>query len=319
MSRPVAAQSSIPTKVANGRLIKQMELWGWVKSKNRGDRWVMADSTRPNVPSVSVMAPQVHKGNSTATIRMVYDLVCGGDAEAFWARKAPYNVPTTDAIVDTVVTQGTYHFDTNTPDQIINTGDAVMVLHVSKGEPPAEEPQPAEQEDTVAEEALSEEHKRQRGIAAQVLGYMEAHPHETATGPTIAARTPGLDASNATNALAYLCKLGHVERVMRGTYRLSPNLAAEKVYRHEHTGGLEVPKVPKGGMPTSLPVGPGVVPIRPEASNPPVVETDSGDDLDALLELILPEDYRFHPSHIRAMRKWQEATAELLHILRNTP
>lgn len=165
-----------------------------------------------------------------------------------------------------------------------------------------------------------EKPKHQRGAAAEVLQYLHNHPHDTVTAGLIGRRT-GMDAHTVGGALAHLCRLGHVERLVRGTYKLAPNLAAERVYRHEHTGGLEVPKqaAPKAAiavaperpyvLPTALPVGP---PVDSEHR----VVSDTGDDLDALLELVLPVDYEFKPAHLRAMRKWQQATAELLATLR---
>ena len=295
--------TSIPTKVANGRLIRQMELWGWTKVRSKGDRWVMGRKG----DTVSVMAPQVHKGNSGVTIKMVYEAVTGGDAEAFWARKAPSNVPDLDAIVDTVVTQRTY---TPPPEYAAPEPEPEPAV----AEEPA--PAPAEQENPVA---AAEKPKQHRGAAAEVLQYLNNHPHDTVTAGLIARRT-NMDAHTVGSALAHLCRLGHVERLVRGTYKLAPNLAAERVYRHEHTGGVEVPK--QAAAKAAITIAPMTAPAPVMA---PVLQlhdaehrvlADTGDDLDALLELVLPVDYEFKPAHLRAMRKWQQATAELLVTLR---
>ena len=292
---------SIPTKVSNGRLIRQLELWGYTKGKVRGDR-VVYTPPMPALDPVTVMQAHVHKGNSTPALRLVYEAVTSGNANLFWARNAPANVPVEDAIDATIGR---------------HVEEVAAAVHANriKFDTTDSVPTPQAKEEAMPEPVTTDPaspRKQVRGASSKVLQYMHDHPHDTVTAGLIGRRI-GMDAGTVGGALAHLCNLGHVERLVRGTYRLNANLAADKTVRHEHSGAVAVPKAAMASqaVATVTPITQSMVPSHPV--HVPVAE---GDDLDALLELVLPQDYEFRPSHLRAMQKWQTATAELLAVLR---
>lgn len=271
----------IPSKISNIRLVEKLEEWGFVRAKTRGDFILMGHS---DGREVTVMAPHIHRGNSTEELRQVYRVVCNGDAATFWSYKKPTKltpVPT----------------PAPTPDP---------------------DPESLEKRNTAM----------LRGLASCVLEYVQSKPHDTHTIKSVAAAikvVPG----PVGNAMSYLHSQGHLVRVLRGTYRLSPTLQAESTVHHAHTGpvGVEVrgvPAAPASTAPAVPPVVPApaprpasVPPVPPAAPAPvPAPVHSDDDDLDALLELVLPDHYIFQPKHIKAMREWQNATAKLLRTLR---
>ena len=298
----------IPTKISNASLVEKLQEWGFTRTRTKGDFIVMRHSDKREVV---VMAPHLHRGNSTAELQAVYRTVCKGDAAAFWSFVPPSKAAAGDPAP--------------APDS-----------------DPDSDPESLEKRNTAM----------LRGLASCVLEYVQSKPHDTHTIKTVAAAikvVPG----PVGNAMSYLHSQGHLVRVLRGTYRLSPTLQAESTVHHQHTGpvGVEVrgaPAVPAAppvvacdarnrlGFRCTLPVGhnghhggQGAVwagehtapeqpaPAAPPAPAPaPAPARSDEDDLDALLELVLPKDYQFQPSHIRAMREWQTATAKLLKTLR---
>lgn len=299
----------VPSKVSNASLIRQLELWGYRKVGNKGDTWTMANPDYKG-RRVQVTAPQVHKGNSTVVIRNVYKVVTNGDAEAFWARRTPSNVPIEDAIEEVFDTMARetarkhaepWYEQTTSEPTVVTTVTDTADSATSKEEPMSNR--------EVQVEPLAAK-KRQRGAASKVLQYLHDHPHDHLTAPTIGAALH-LEPIVASGALAHLHRLGFAERLVRGTYRLSPSLAADRTVRHQHGGSVQTP-----APLTQQAAVAAVAERRPAPTIVPDVPPAEGDDLDAMLELILPEGYRFRPSHLQAMRKWQSATAELLVILR---
>lgn len=304
-------ESVVPTQVANRRLIAQMELWGWQQHRKRGES---VEMRHPHIPEkILVRDAQIHKGNSVNTIRRVYELTCGGVAELFWTRKAPVNVDLIDATREAIPTPGSF----SAPSDPIQLCEKCEQHH--RDSEPCPEPFP-----TGA--AASN-----RGLAARTLAMMSVNPHRNYTSRDIA-RFLGLeDVSACASALRHLCECGHAERVMRGTYRLSAKLAAERTVHHAHTGPVEVAVAPAALALNVAPTHRSEPEPEPKVwrhSEEPIrrstneqfalvdASADSDDDLDSLLELILPADYRFKPRHLAAMRRWQDETARLLAALR---
>lgn len=340
--------NQVPTKISNNRFIQQMELWGWTKRRNQGDRWLMERKSHPGTPNIAVMAPNVHKGNNTLVIREVYDWTTEGDANVFWARKAPANVPVVPATVETIdkykqrmddgerycqscgETYNVAEIGENDgfcikcdPTRIVDPAGPFTDIDDDRETPGQgvadvvdSEKGPGAPPDVPAIESPA---KAVRGASKDVLVYLHQHPFETVTAATVAKAT-GVSVKTTQNALSYLASIGLAERVLRGAYRLDPLLAADKVVHHEHTGPVEVTYAPAPAP--EAPPAPVLPKVFIYGDPAPVItapEPDSGDDLDALLELILPADYRFHPSHIKHMRRWQTQTAELLAALRSRP
>jgi len=322
------AESAIPTKVSNGRLIKQLELWGWTQHRSKGDRVIYEHSLY--LDRLTVMAAHIHQGNSPVMLRKVYDTVTGGNASLFWARRAPAMVSMKDALEETFQSGRFDPVEMASTPIILPTENHTTIVavfdhddhpeggtYLGSGPVKARSPKPEAKKEEPAVTATPQHTHQHRGTASKVFQYLNDHPHDTVTAAVIARRT-NLDGRAIGNALNYLCGLGHVDRLVRGTYRLSPSLAADKVVRHEHTGGVEVPRQTATPKPASKPENPAIS-AAPMASVTPITKphvASAEDDLDALLELVLPTDYVFQPSHLRAMRKWQDATAELLRTLR---
>lgn len=278
----------IPTKISNIRLVKKLEDWGFVTIKTKGDFIVMEHR---DGRGVTVMAPHIHRGNSTEELRHVYGTVCNGDAAKFWSYKKP-----------TALT-------------------------------PVSTPAPAPAKDADAAPApASVRRAMTRGLASAALECIMGNPHETHTIQSVAAALR-VDAGPVSNAMSYLCSQGHLVRILRGTYRLSPTLQAESTVHHQHVGPVSVttkweptapvpptfdavmPQTPPPPPPTAK-LDPAYMEVPRQRPPAPAPQHDDDDDLDALLELVLPDHYIFQPRHIRAMREWQTATAKLLKTLR---
>jgi predicted RNA binding protein YcfA (HicA-like mRNA interferase family) len=295
----MSAARTIPSNASNRSVIRQLELWGWEFDRNRGD---LAVFIAPNGDSVQVMRGHLHQRNSLVQLALVYELTCGGDAAAFWARQ------------ERLVPEVAYRNDK--PKKLVVV---------------PEESQPAEPTEPVADDKRA---APLRGLAGLVLAYMQEKPSRVVNAPD-AGKAIGATTVQAANALNYLVSCGHAVRVMRGTFRLSPTFRAESVVHHQHTGPVDMiarstpatventptnaPILPVHGPKTSDRPDPDSVTRSPNLGNVVGVALDpddQGDDLDSLLELVLPVGYKFSPSHLRAMRRWQNETARLLGVLR---
>lgn len=281
----------VPTQVSNRHLVEQLKLWGWVHKKNKGDTIVMHNPLLEGNTDVTVMKPDgPSKGNSTFMIQRVYQVVTGGSAEAFWALKYVVAPAERELVIEAI----------ETPE----VDEANEAVEVTQDDPPA----PIE----------LEVKRMERGLSARVLTFMECGPHLSYTIGQIA-KAFNVSRVQAGNALNHLHSRGHVERIMKGTFRLAPKLAAQETVHHAHTGPVEVQ------LGTSYTPKPNTVAraMQPESEPEPDQESiqdmiDLTDEyLDELLELILPDDYRFKPKHLNAMAAWKRATAELLTLLQS--
>lgn len=354
----------IPSHVGNRALIRQLELWGYSTWRTDNDRQIMVNNAGREV---ICLRAHIHSGPDKEMLKAIYKTVCDGNAELFWSRS------------ERLVMESAYKNDdkkTKPLTQKIDMTKAVPVrqrvaeqagdspsypvvpfpcdhigcLGKAECQKPGTQPQPA-----------PEKHV-EHGISARVLAYMEQHPHQTFTSDVIALYF-GVDRNPVINALGYLAEKGHVERVMRGAYRLAPKLAAKETVHHAHTGPVEMTGSVHHDSRNGIATGPEMVsqdsPADPfpgarglaspgldptwdnmkrdyaaaqEALNKGVLDNVSvvvptqlivpeqvldEDDMDALLEMILPKDYVFAPVHLKAMRRWQAETAKLLHVLRS--
>jgi hypothetical protein len=306
------SSTGIPTKVSNARLIRQLGLWGYKEDRVRGDLQILVG---PNGEEVMVMREHIHQGNSIHQLRNVYDSVTQGDAARFWSR--------TERLTWVSVYPPAPKPAPRPAPKITELPPAPKITMLPLA--PTQPTQIAAQ---------------QRGVARRVLEYMGADPNRSVSSKMVAAEFDDMDVRRAGNALTYLVQIGHIERVMRGYYRLSVSFRAQSLVHHQHTGPVGFVVNDPASTPENVPVDVPVVAVDvPESPEPiitasviavpdsrivgggtsavSVVSSDpDGDDLDALLELVLPAGYAFQPSHLREMRRWQDATARLLAVLR---
>jgi hypothetical protein len=301
-------KGNIPVRISNGRLIKQLKLWGFQEDRTRGDKIEMIG---PDKKCVEVMREHVHQGNTTTRMKHIYKLVCDGDAELFWSR--------TERLTFATV----YRNDAPraNPTKPLTQRIELPSLH------PAPKPElrvaDVPPEPLATTEATAKATRiRNRGLASQVLEIMTADPHQTVNSKLIAKVLGMADSEPVGAALAYLHDQGHVDRLMRGTYRLSPKLAASSTVHHAHTGPVDMVMGSSNGHvgPATVPATarePEPVPVAPIAvADPPTAPTPEVTDVaDLLLEFLIPDGYVFQVSHLRAIERWRDETNRLRAVL----
>lgn len=232
--------SARPRKVGNRTLYRQMLAWGWVKEGHRGDRWRMRHPSSRVL--VEIMSPHVHTGNPSETIAEVYDVTCDGDVDAFWDHVADEVVDGADRVAAREIraTDDGAREAARTSEfgMGLSCSEVRVVDHVDARDvaPTLSASFPVIDPDDVATGAVVLPERGSaspnRGAAAIILAALIERGTDTTTTAQAMADLVGVPIGTAQNALAYLATKDLAERVMRGTYRLGPRMAADVNVRH---------------------------------------------------------------------------------------
>lgn len=319
----------VPSRVSNGRLIEQMLLWGWTIDKRHGDMVLMKHPIMRR--KIDVRAATYHKGNTTQTIRDVYDLTTDNDAARFWARTEPLGAEAEATLVaprpigperpepepdePAIAPEDRFAAVARSSDDELTDRLVASASYTPPAEPDKDPPRVI----------------RNRGLTNKVFESLLRDQRPTSSRQ-LAVRM-GHDVNAVSSALSYLYSRELLERVKTGFYQLPPDLRTEDVrvihrivnqlneglpleylrttlaHDSASTPPLETQPLAVQDVVAALtPTEPDPDPRDRDAA--PMDPADVDDLIDTVLDMMFPDGFKAR--HRRTVDAWAEATRKLI-------